>query len=219
MIGSDELPQDYDPYGEGEMVPFDHRIGIPFGVLLGLGVAGGIAWRQRGREDPARWRPVGLVLAGLVVATVAANLLYFTSSQHRLPLCVPAAFVLPLGIVWLRDAVARRRYVVVVLLVLAVGLTFVPRGKQREPSGQHYYNVAIAWLAVAEPTRAREALDRAVQLLPDHPVIRLERARLARTFADPATARTDLEILDTLPDVPPWIVDAAAEERRRLAAP
>jgi hypothetical protein len=216
FVGTDELTQDYDPYGEAEMVPFDQRVGIPFGVMIVLAAIGGAVGWRRAREDPDRWRAVGLVLAGIVVATVAANLLYFTSSQHRLPLCVPAALLVPLSFGWLRDAFVRRRIVALALVALAIGLTFVPRRKVRAPSGQHYYNLGVAWNAADEPSRARKVLDRAVEKLPDHPVVRLERARAAHRVGDLATAHADLDVLDAMPDVPTWIRAAVTEERERL---
>ena len=216
LVGTDELTQDYDPYGEAEMVPFDQRVGIPFGVMIVLAGIGGVVGWRRAREDPDRWHALGLVLAGLVLATVAANLLYFTSSQHRLPLCVPAALLVPLSFAWLRDAVVQRRFVALALVALTIGLTFVPRRKVRGPSGQHYYNLGVAWNAADEPARARKVLDRAVEELPEHPVVRLERARAARSVGDLATAHADLDVLDAMPDVPTWVRVAVARERERL---
>ena len=206
-IGSDELTQDYDLYGEQELVPFNHRIGIPFGALLGLGIVGGILWRRRSR-------PMWLMLVGIAAATMAANLLYFTSSQHRLPLAVPAAFLLPVGMLWLRAAVEKSRYVVVGALVVAIGLTFIPRRKVHTPSAVHYYNVALAWLQLDEPQLASDALDRALQLRPDHPVIRLQRAQLMRTYKQYGRARKDLDHIDTLDNVPAWVRSEVDEERR-----
>lgn len=214
LVGTDELAQDYDPYGEREMVPFDHRIGIPFGVLLVVGIVGGVAWWRRTRDEPER-RIVTFALLSIAVATVAGNLLYFTSSQHRLPLVVPAAFLFPLGVAHLRDAVVQRRWPVLAAVAIAVALTFIPRRKLREPSGQHYYNLAVAWLAVDEPARARAPLDRAVELLPDHPVIRLERLRLSMRLEDFDAAREDLDAIERL-DAPSWVRAAAAAEGQRL---
>jgi hypothetical protein len=205
-IGSDELTQDYDLYGEQEMVPFNHRIGIPFGALLGLGVVGGIVWRRQARC-------VWLLLVGIAAATLAANLLYFTSSQHRLPLAVPAAFFLPTAMLWLRTAVEKSRYLLVGALVFVIGLTFIPRRTEHEPSAVHYYNVAIAWLSLDEPDLAAQAIDRAVELRPDHPVIRLQRAQLLRAYGHFGRAREDLDHIDRLPDAPAWVRAEVAEER------
>lgn len=218
LAGSDELTQDYDLHGERELVGFDARIGLPFGMLWVLALFGGIRLLRLRREDPQRWAGLGWICLGLVTSTVAANLLYFTSSQHRLPLVVVLAPLSVVGVAQLRDAVARRAYVGPVLAVLLVASTFIPRAKTEEPSAAHYYNVAVAWLSLDLPVEAMAALDDAVQRAPTHPVIRFERARLRRTRGDFDGAREDLAAID-LSTAPGWVVARAADERRRFLGP
>lgn len=208
MLGNDELTQDYDLFGERELLWCAPRVGIPFGVAVAFAVFG--IGRLRGSAL------VGWVLLGLVASTVAANLLYFTSAQHRLPLLVPVAIAFPLGVRAVREAVAQRRWLPVGLLAVLVGASMWPRSRRTDPSAVHYYNLSVAWLYVGQPRQAVATLDRAVELRPDHPVIRIERAKLLRERGMFERARRDLDVLDQQENLPGWIRARMADERRRL---
>ncbi|MCA9653164.1 MAG: glycosyltransferase family 39 protein [Myxococcales bacterium] len=225
LIGHDELTQDYDRAGELEQLPWWAGRGLSFAVLLALGLAGALAMVGRARRDPglaARWRPWAWVLGSQAAAVVAANLLFFTSSQHRVPLVVPLAVLAGPGLSWLlggfRESEAGRRgWALAWALVLLVLVQAVwPRQRSDEPTAVHYYNLAVAHLRLGQPDLARGAFDRAVERRPDHPVILLERATLHRLRGRLELARADLDRLEALPELPPWIVARIADERRRV---
>lgn len=218
LAGSDELTQDYDLHGERELVGFDARVGVPFGMLWVLALFGGIRLFRLGRTEPERWRALGWVSLGLVASTVAANLLYFTSSQHRLPLVVVFAPLAIVGVTELRASVKRRAYAGPVIAILLLATTFIPRSKTDQPSAAHYYNVAVAWLSLDLPHEAMAALDDAVERAPSHPVIRVERARLRRAQGDFDGAREDLAAIE-LSVAPGWVQAQVADERDRFLGP
>lgn len=226
MLGNDELSQDYDVAGERELVPWWANRGVPFSAVLAVGLAGVLAVRRRVRLDPAlaaRWRPWAWMLGAQAFAVVAANLLFFTSAQHRLPLVVPLAVVLGPGLVWLASGVrsmaspARRAHALALALVALVLVQGVwPRQRHEGPTPEHYYNLAIAHVQLGQPQEALAAFDRAVQHRPDHPVILIERATLNRRLGHLDAAAADLDRLATVPAVPPWIGRRMAEERLRV---
>ncbi|MGH1347165.1 MAG: hypothetical protein ACRBN8_36725 [Nannocystales bacterium] len=208
IVGNDELTQDYDHFGEREMLWCSPSIGIPFGVALAFAVFG--VGRLRGTGL------VGWALLGLVLCTVAANVLYFTSAQHRLPLLVPLAVALPSGVRSVRAAARSRRWVVLVCFALILGASFWPRSRKTDPSAVHYYNLAVAWRYVGQPDRAIATMDRAIELRPDHPVIRVERAKALRERGAFARAKADLDILEQQENLPGWVQAQIRDERRRL---
>lgn len=210
LIGNDELTQDYDRLGEQEMLMWSPRLGIPFGVALLFALFG----IRSLRGDHL----VASALLGLVVATVAANLLYFTSAQHRLPLLVPCAVLLPAGVRSLRSWGRSKPWPTLAVVAVAMVSVGWPRSKQTVPTAVHYYNVSIAWVEAGYPSMARSSLDQAVARRPDHPVIRLQRARMLRLNGEFGRARDDLDAIDALPSIPLWVKSEAARERERLAA-
>ncbi len=227
MLGNDELSQDYDVRGEQELLPWWVGRGIPFSVVLALGLAGVVAVARRTRADPEfarQWRPWKWLLGGQVVAVLGANLLFFTSAQHRLPLVVPLVVLAAPG---LRLLAARGAHAggstrvralawAVVVLVLVQGLW--PRERTREPTAVHYYNLAVAHVRLGQPGEAVTALDRAIARRPDHPVIVVERATLHRRLGNLDRAAADLDTLQGLGALPSWVARRAADERRRVAA-
>ncbi len=208
MVGNDALTQDYDLHGERELLWCAPRWGIPFGIALALGLFG--VGRLRGTGV------VGWAVAGLAFSTVAANLLYFTSAQHRLPLLVPLALLIPDGVRALRTAARQRRLETLAVLAALVAVSMWPRTRKRAPSAVHYYNLSVAWLYVGQPNEAITALDRALEVRPDHPVIRIERATLLRERGQFERAAQDLDALDQMPELPVWIRERMHDERRRL---
>jgi len=214
LVGNDELTQDYDWIGEREMLPWAWRWGVPFGVVLGLAVLG-VGVVRRGEHGAAR---LGL-LGGLAGATVIANLVFFTSAQHRLPLLIPLLVLAGPGVLRIGEALrtrgrslTRRDKILAAVAALLMMQAVVPRTRVHEPSAAHYYNLALAWDRVYEPRRALDALDRALMLRPDHPVILIERAVLRRELGYFDAARQDLDHLAVMPDVPQWVQRRAARE-------
>ena len=221
MLGNDELAQDFDVRGERELIPWAYPIGVPFGVLVALAVIGAHTWWRARGEDP-RLRARLLVLGALMLATVAANLVFFTSSQHRLPLAIPLVVLAAVGVVELADRARDRSWLRAQRVVLAVAGVLAlqgiwPRSQADRPSIAHYYNLAIAWDRVGEPGAAIAAADRAVELAPQRGDVLIERASLRRRAGDFAGAAADLERLATLPDVPAWIRERARFEAEMVA--
>ncbi|HET6585250.1 MAG TPA: glycosyltransferase family 39 protein, partial [Nannocystaceae bacterium] len=218
LVGNDELAQDYDRLGERELLPWFWHSGLPFGVVLALALLGARAVR-RGEHGAAR---LGL-LGGLAAATVIANLVFFTSSQHRLPLFIPLLVLAAPGVRAIADAIRARGEGLTRADKIAAGIALVvaaqavvPRTRVHSPSAVHYYNLALAWDRVGEQRRALAAFDRALAQRPDHPVIRLERALLRNALGYHEGARADLVELATLPNVPEWVRRRADDELAAL---
>lgn len=228
-VGNDELTQDYDWYGERELLPYAHRIGVPFGVLLFLAVIG-IGTRKRAGDtatgvlDARGRRALGWLLAGQVVAVLAATLLFFTSSQHRLPLCVPLAVYAGPG-AWVLVGVVARRVApagavdaprpgraLIVLGAIVLAQSFWPRNHRQTPSPVHYYNLAITIDQNGDPLAALPEIERAVELDPGQPLFRLERATLRRRLGDLRGAREDIDWLWARPDLPLGVREVVRRE-------
>ncbi len=212
MAGNDELAQDYDVLGEREMIPWANRIAVPFGVLAGLAVLGvAVWWRQPEMRMRLWW------VLGLGAATVIGNLVFFTSSQHRLPLAIPLVLLAATGVqralTLMRDRAALRadRIAVVVAAVVCAQAMW-PRTRVREPSAVHYYNLALAFDYVGEPAAAQAALERSLERNPEQPLVLLERATLRRRVGDLDGAKADLERIAAFPNVPTWAREQAARE-------
>lgn len=228
MIGNDELSQDYDTLGERELVPWWAGRGLPFSVLMALGIAGALAVRRRARHEPefaVVARPWLWLLGGQAFAVIAANLLFFTSAQHRVPLVVPLAMLAGPGLALLFSArdtrdvgrISLRRVAWIVLIVVCAQGAW-PRLRRHEASAVHYYNLAIAYDRLGQQDTSLQAYDRALARSPDHPVMLLERASLHRRLGHLGPAATDLRRLATISPLPPWVARRAADEVRRVKA-
>lgn len=217
MIGNDELSQDYDVLGEQEMIPWANRVGVPFGVLAALAALGLAQWWHAPEQRARVWLVVGL--AG---ATVASNVVFFTSAQHRLPLAIPMVILAATGVqrAWVlaRDRVALRvgRVSVAVAALLCMQALW-PRTSRREPSAVHYYNLSLAFDHVGEPKPAMAAIERALARAPDQPLMLLHRAMLLRRAGDYAGAQADLDRIATIEGVPDWVRDHAMLEAESVA--
>jgi 4-amino-4-deoxy-L-arabinose transferase-like glycosyltransferase len=216
LAGNDELTQDYDRLGERELVGAVWYVGLPFGLLLGLWAA---AWvGARGRERTLADRAWIWVCIGQAVAVLVANLGFFTSSQHRLPLVIPmlayAAWARP-DLAW-REGDRRRRGIMVAVALLLTAQGLLPRSKQTQPSAVHYFNLAIAQKRTGDPRAALVSLSRAVEQRPDHVVIRVERATLARELGEYELTRQDVLVLSQVDDLPLWVRERRERERQWL---
>jgi tetratricopeptide (TPR) repeat protein len=106
------------------------------------------------------------------------------------------------------------------LLALAQGPW--PRTRADSPHPVHYYNLALAQDSIGEPRDALAALDRAIELRPDHAIFRLRRAHLRVRLLDPAGAAEDLAAIDQLAanqGVPAWVLREAELDRASLRHP
>jgi hypothetical protein len=214
-LGNDELTQDYDWWGERELLPNAHVRGLPFGLLLGLAVVG-IAVRRRAARPGGAGLAAGgdrveaavaITMAGQALAIVAAILVYFTSSQHRLPLCVPLAVYAGPGAFAIGRAVARRGCsglapAVFAVAALAAAQAFWPRTSRHTPHPVHHYNLSIAFDQIGDPAASLAAIDVALAARPDQPLFRLRRAVLLDRLGDRRGARADAERVLEQPDLP-----------------
>ena len=212
LVGNDELTQDYDLHGEIAMMPFAHRVGLPYAVLQAIGFLGLVVVTRRSRDEQ-RLRPWVLVLWGIVFATAVANVAFFTSSQHRLPLALVWAVCFVPGARLLLRQFRQRKFVVSVAVAAAIAVFFLPRTRKREPSAVFFYNLGLAYARLGEQKDALWAFDRAVDKRPDHPVIRIERARQNRILGHHGNAKDDLEALESMPDRPLWVDERLDKER------
>jgi hypothetical protein len=203
-LGNDELTQDYDWHGEAEILPWVWWVSLPFGVLLALGALG--LWRLRRMSEHIPWL---WVLGGQLTAVGVANVVFFTSAQHRLPLVVPLAWVSGLALVDLWEHRGRRRRAMVVA-GLIMAQAFWPRSSKAAPSAIHYYNLAVVRADAGQLTGALTDISRAAVIRPDHPLIRLERARLLSRAEHWDEAESELDWLEVLPGASDRVVHDVA---------
>jgi hypothetical protein len=254
-LGDQQLTQDYDWLGERELLPWAHRVGVSFSILLALGLLGagavlGGRWQPLG-EAPAfvrtqtSRRALGWFVAGQFAAPMAANLLYFTSAQHRLPLVIPMALLAGPGwlalIAYVGPPIQRwfagrggwaapvapqrdpsKRPLTWWMLVLA-GLALLqgpwPRSHLDQPHPVHYYNLAMVQDSIGEPGDALASLDRAIELRPGQAIFHMRRAHLRRRLDDLDGAERDLTEVFALAesyDVPSWVLDEARLDRANI---
>jgi 4-amino-4-deoxy-L-arabinose transferase-like glycosyltransferase len=242
-IGDQQMTQDYDWLGERELLPWAHRVGVGFSLLLALGILGaGALVRGRWQPSPspspdsppalvrdrATRRALAWFLLGQIAAPLAANLLYFTSAQHRLPLVVPLALLSGPGLLALVETVRDHSrpwndralplwLLPVALLALVQGPW--PRNKVRTPHPVHYYNLSMAQDSIGEPRDALASMNQAIELRPDSAIFRQRRAHLRVRLLDFAGAEQDLAVLDELAaaqSVPEWVLRDASLDRASL---
>lgn len=215
-LGNAELTHDYDVLGELELLGDLRPLGLPFGVLLAFGTLGLYSsWRIRSQ------RSVAVVLTGQLLAVLAANLLWFTSAQNRLPMVVPLSLATAAVSSWLRRASLTRAvpqsWLVAAVSCMALGAQgYLARPESKRPSSAHYYNLANVEesLGLLEP--AFRHYQRACEQNPRQPMFWLRLAHLARVMQRHAQAHDALDRLAVIPQLPPPIVDAMRHERSAL---
>lgn len=221
--GNDEISQDYSLRGEQEMIPFAHRVGWPFGVVLSLGLLGALVVARRGGD-----RPLVLCAAGQLLAVLASCLLFFTSAQHRLPLCVPLSLFAGPALSALREALGSIRAGraggplrwAIIGAAIVCALSVIPRGaatSHKVPSS-HYYNLAMVRERLGDLPGALSELDRAVGRNPKVALFHLQRGRLLLLLGQPVPAVAALEVVSAYPGAPPWIYDQARQLLLRARA-
>lgn len=228
-IGNHRFVRDYDLHGENELIGAVHQFGLPFGVLLGLGVLGLFVLFRRGvRQRATRAHDIGvwLVVIGQLLAVLAANLLVFASAQNREPLCIPLAFVSgpALLAIWarLRSQAGDRTWEASVLALAIsgalLGQSFWPRPGGNQPTSVHYYNMAAVEEAIGRLDDAVPHYGRAIERNPREPVFRLSLARALRQLGRTREAEVALDQLAAMPDLPPLLRKAVEHERQLLRA-
>lgn len=228
-LGNDELSQDYDRLGERELLP-GFGWGVPFGLLLGLAALGIASTDRRAHTLSGA---LSVLLLGQGGAALAANLVYFTSSQHRLPVAVIAGAWAGPGLLALMRVIKRRREVeaspseqaagsseawpapatrALVVALLLTAQAFVPRAHASRPSAAHYYNLFVVEEQLGHLPEAALALRQVLERKPQDPVARLELASLLRRMGQFAQASPMLEALGRDPTAPAWVHKRAVVE-------
>lgn len=245
-VGDEQLTQDYDWLGEQELLPWAHRVSLPFSWLMALALLGLVALARRpgadagGERDPshmpqlsrAQGLALGCFLLGQLLAPLAANLLYFTSAQHRLPLVLPLALLAGPGLLALGEGLGRARSSTrarelleltpawALLLALAlVAQGYWKRTKRSAPHPVHYYNLAMVQDSIGEPVDALHSLDRAIELREGQPLFHLRRAHLRLRLGELDGADADLDTLEAIAadrPVPAWVLDQAELDRHSI---
>jgi tetratricopeptide (TPR) repeat protein len=228
-LGNHRFARDYDVRGEAELIGGFHALGLPFGALLGLGALGVFVLLGRAanvRGERAELTGILLIACGQLFAVLSANVLFFTSAQNRLPLCVPLAFTAGPALSALAEVVRRTphpHFRASPLSLAVAGLlcaqAFVPRSQQTDrPSSVHYYNLAAVEEAIGRLESAAHHYQRAALRNPKQPMFHLSRARALRQLGRTQEAAAALSQLAALPDLPPALREAAAQERALLEA-
>ncbi len=230
IAGNAEITQDYDWFGEQEIIPWAHGIGVPFASLLGLALLGWAALRpsnlvydgsavvvsRSGGLSATKW-----FLLGQIVAPLAANLLFFTSAQHRLPLVIPLTVLAGPGLFFLGSAwktKSRRSLAVVALAVAVTAQGAWPRLRKQTPHAVHYYNLAIAQDQSGSPAAALTTLDHAIELRPNSYHFLLRRSDLRARFLDLAGAEDDARQVMGMAEIPAWAHEGAHARAKLLRA-
>jgi hypothetical protein len=223
-FGNHAFVRDYDLFGERELLGLAHPLGLPFGIVLGLGVMGLALITRRAlaaRHDLAQ-AALCCMLFGMLLSVLAANLIWFTSAQNRAPLIVPLAFVAGPAL----DTLMRRLRgelpaaalpnALLGVLALLMAQAFVPRMPTERPSSTHYYNLANVEEELGRNEDALRHYTLASERNPRQPMFWWRRASLAQRMRRLDEARFALDKLAALPDLPPELRNATRTARQAL---
>jgi 4-amino-4-deoxy-L-arabinose transferase-like glycosyltransferase len=224
LTGNHAYTHDYDLLGERDLLGAAFPLGLPFGIVLGLGTLGlSLLYRRArsARHEPAH-SAVFSVSCGLVFATLVANLLWFTAAQHRVPLYLPLAFAAGPAL----DAIARRLrrelpasglpIPALVVAALLCAQAFYPRVASSKPSSTHYFNLANVEEELGRPEDALAHYALATERNPKVVAYWWRRAVLAQRLRRNDDARYSLDQLIALPDLSPELKDATRAARMTL---
>ncbi len=227
-LGNHALVRDYDLFGEHELIGLPLPLGVAFGVVLGLGALG--LWSlyagSAGQAPEALTRRAILwALCGQLGAVLAANLLWFTSAQNRVPLLVPLAFAAGPGLAALGKRIdgavhsgwpAAPSGIALAVCALLTAQAFWPRLGTYRASSVHYYNLASVEETLGRSEAALGHYQLAAERSPKQPMFWLSEAHLARELGHREQAARALRALRALPGLPPRLQRAAADEQRAL---
>ena len=232
-FGNYRIPRDYDWLGEAELIGALHGVGLPLGVVLGLGVIGLFALLRRARAERAERAQLSallLVLTGQLCAVLAASLYAFASAQNRVPLYLPLAFASGPGLIALAARVPQWASVLgatpyragnwsLLIAALLCAQAFWPRvpGVDR-PSSVHYFNLATIEEQLGRDSAAIAHYRAAADRNPKQPLFHLRLARALRRDGQMEAAAAALDRLRAGPDTPPELLRAAEFERERIQA-
>ena len=164
-----------------------------FGILLALAVAG--AWITR-----ARWRELGLLYA-IVVAVLASVALFFVFSRYRYPV-VPVLLLFEGAAIsaLLTAPFAWRAWRVPAALAAAVGVvSYLPL---IAAGSETHFNIALQLSKLGRNAEAIPLLERALELIPGDPEVRLRLGALRLEMGDVNGAIADLQLAVT--NAPDW---------------
>jgi hypothetical protein len=228
MSGNHRFVRDYDIRGESELIGSYHQWGLPFGVVLGIGVLGFFVLARRAqvvRAERARLVALLLVLGGQVVAIVIANTLVFTSAQNRVPLVIPLAFVAGPAIEALYAKIRRlpsrleARPLMLVVAGLMCAQAFWPRlPEPGRPSSVHYYNLGAVEEQLDRLEDAEVHFRRAKEQNMRQPMFWLAHGRVLRRLGRFDEALESLTYIIRMPDVPDNVHRLAHAERMNAGA-
>lgn len=228
MIGNHRFVRDYDIRGENELIGSYHQWGLPFGVVLGIGVLGFFVLARRAqvvRAERARLVALLLVLGGQVVAIVVANTLVFTSAQNRVPLVIPLAFVAGPAIEALHAKIRRlpsrleARPLALAVAALFCAQAFWPRlADIGRPSSAHYYNLGAVEEQLDRLEDAEAHFRRAKEQNPRQPMFWLAHGRVLRRLGRFDEALVSLTHIINMPGVPDDVHRLAHAERMNAGA-
>jgi 4-amino-4-deoxy-L-arabinose transferase-like glycosyltransferase len=211
LFANTELTQDFDWLGERELLSVGAR-GLPFGALLGLALAAGAALPRLPRSETMQGRRVVGAVLGVAVAVLAANLLFFTSAQHRLPLVPLLALPggLSLHVAWARiegrelAPISSSGRIWLVVALLALTQAVVPRATRDQPDAPHYFNVGVAHQQFGDREAALASFERASAIRPKSKLMRLRVLQMSVQLHLPVD-RKEVEAIALDPELPDWV--------------
>ena len=213
-VSNREFVHDFDPLGERELLGFAAP-SVPFGVILALGVLGlqRLARRRTDEEAALLW-----MLGGQLLATLLANVVWFSSSQHRMPLALPLAFCAGPVLHELFTETSRPPLMASAVALALGAQAFIHGPLPTRPSSVHYFNLANAEEVLARYPQALEHYRVAAERGGKRPMFLLRYAYLARRMHRDAEARAALERLLQRSDLPREVEAAARNELGILKA-
>jgi hypothetical protein len=205
-LGNDERSAQYDLPGERELLGGGYHLGLPFGVIVALGLLGIAALLRSHAAQPeqrTRLHAWSYAICALLVPPVALLLLGFASAENRLPVIVPLCFAAGPALAAL--ARQKQRFTLALRrpeLWLAAALcaqAFVPRGGSTAPGAWHYFHLGEVKRRLGDMPGAVSNYARAIDRDPMQPRFLLSQTRLLRLMMAVGPAEHALRRLERLP--------------------
>ncbi|HEX6853533.1 MAG TPA: tetratricopeptide repeat protein, partial [Candidatus Polarisedimenticolaceae bacterium] len=125
---------------------------VPFGLILGFAVAG--------------WRAIRPPLALALVGALAATVLFYVSSRHRLPIAMLACIPAGVGLAASRGNALLRRETLLVVLAFGLSAVYPAREIRRASNAAALSNLAVAEKEAGRLESAEGMLRRAIEYDP-----------------------------------------------------